>query len=90
MTKVANASCIQDAYDAVIEMSDWGGEAATRYLVKGLLTPIGIVDVLSGRRWFQWSHQALNIPISGPNCNKWLNISLSLDFVQALLLSWQK
>ena len=42
---VMEARTIEGAYEAMMDMHDWGGRESTRYMIKNMLAPLGIAVV---------------------------------------------
>ena len=55
----------------MVAYKEYGGEDATRFIIKNFVSALGVGDVESGQKLFEWSPQWGDIGVSGSNTNKW-------------------
>jgi hypothetical protein len=67
---IAKASSVDEAFQHMLSLRDFGGEDSTRFIIKNMLAPLGCADMQMPSQLFAWSEQWQALVIAGPNANK--------------------
>ena len=84
LRKMVGCRTVDEAYSAMLTQVDFGGEDSTRYILKGLLSPLGLADSRRSPPLLPWSLQWGSYVMSGPNCNKAFACWLGEDVDQSV------